>query len=69
MTEAIAAVQLRPFLSLFCCAKTDRIALGGEGVTFTSAQIHWAVLKDAKNNTEKSCRMLFTQLLSRLVKA
>lgn len=60
VTEAIAAAQLRPFLSLFCRAKTDHIALGGEGVTFTNAQIHWAVLKDAKTTLKKVCRMLFT---------
>lgn len=63
VTEAIAAVQLRPFLSLFCCAKTDHIASGGEGATFTNAQTHWAGLKDAKkknNNTKTICRMLLT---------
>lgn len=58
VTEAIAAVQLRPFLSLLCCAKTDHIALGGGGVTFPNAQIHWAVLKDAKT-TLNSCTTLF----------
>lgn len=69
VTEAIAAAQLRPFLSLFCCAKTDHIALGGEGVTFTNAQIHWAVVKDAKTTLKKNLLNAFYSRFSRHVEA